>query len=229
MWMDADGRDNYERVVSLIRSQSPDVVSLVEVDERWEASRLKAMADELDLAWMFVPALEYQGSGGFGNALLSRLPIRAVSQWGLLSPRIYDGTEPSEQRVVALAQVLVEGQRVWIGSTHLPRSNQESRREASDCLLRALPNLESPWVLAGDFNQPKDSWLPPDVIAAPDPPRPTYKVPNLSESIDYFLAKKLALEACVLDSNASDHLPVIARIDTEDDAQSSERSLASIS
>ena len=80
-WADSDGIDNVERVTDFIRSEDPDVVSLVEVDEEWgKPSKLEQVANTLGYHWAFVPAFEYREQGGFGNAILSRSPFRTVHQ-----------------------------------------------------------------------------------------------------------------------------------------------------
>ena len=84
-WADSNGIDNVERVTDFIRSQDPDVVSLVEVDEEWgKPSKLEQVADALGYHWAFVPAFEYREQGGFGNAILSKSAFRSVQQRQLL-------------------------------------------------------------------------------------------------------------------------------------------------
>ena len=106
MWRDVEGGDNKQAVAELIDRVAPDVVSLVEVDEPWgRPEGLRWLASELGYRWVFVPAFEYRGEGGFGNALLARPPIQSAQQWQLLSPRLYAGDEPSEPRAVLLLAV----------------------------------------------------------------------------------------------------------------------------
>jgi endonuclease/exonuclease/phosphatase family metal-dependent hydrolase len=211
MWRDLTGASNADAVVELVRRESPDVVSLVEVDEPADdAPTLRQAAVTSGYAWLFVPAFHYSGAGGFGNALLVRGEINAVQQWALLSPRLYDGSEPSEQRVILLANVTVDGATCWVGSTHLPRQESDERKRAADRLLHLLGLLGRPWVVCGDFNQPAGEWLPADLAVAPDPPTSTYPTPEPAEAIDYCIADGLRLTGTVTTSTGSDHLPVVA-------------------
>jgi endonuclease/exonuclease/phosphatase family metal-dependent hydrolase len=110
-WRDADGGSNLEAVSDLIRHTTPHVVSLTEVDERWgAAARLQELAARNGYLWLFTPSFVFGGdapAGGFGNALLTTLPILAVQQWQLLwPPRLYDGTEPTEPRSATLAKLV---------------------------------------------------------------------------------------------------------------------------
>lgn len=222
MWHDTEGKSNVRAVADLIEEVSPDVVSLVEVDEPWgRPNELREVADKLGYCWAFVPAFEYRTAGGFGNALLSRRPLRAVQQWQLLSPRLYDGSEPSEPRTVILASVDIEGHAIWVGSTHLPRQDSAMRAEASWRLRELLDQVSEPWALCGDFNQAASDWLPPSATVAPNAALATYPSEAPVESIDYCVLGGMAGEAHVVPSMASDHLPVVVMADVAVDAATS--------
>lgn len=210
MWTDAAGADNRQAVADLIAQESPDVVSLVEVDEPWgRPDQLAAMAERLGYRWLFVPAFEYRGEGGFGNALLVRPEIRAMQQWQLLSPRLYDGTEPSEPRAVVLAQVDVNGTPCWVGSVHLPRGDDAMHAEAAGRLLELLGRLDSPWLVCGNFNREPSAWLTAPFACTPDPAVPTYPSSSPSEAIDYCVLSGLTARSRVHRSDASDHHAVV--------------------
>jgi endonuclease/exonuclease/phosphatase family metal-dependent hydrolase len=213
MWRTAEGESNHAAVADLIRRTDPDVVSLVEVDEPWgRAENLSAVADELGYAWVFVPAFEYRTKGGFGNALLTRTPLSAVHQWQLLSPRLYDGTEPTEPRAALLGRIVIDEHVVWVGSTHLPRRDPAMRAEASGRLLGLLDGLGGPCVVCGDFNQAPEDWLANGLSTAPSPAVPTYPADAPRERIDYCLLTGAVGEAQTMTSLASDHLPVLADV-----------------
>lgn len=209
MWRDAEGNDNQDAVAELISGIAPDVVSLVEVDEPWgRPDRVQSLAAELGYQWIFVPAFEYGGRGGFGNALLVRPPIRSVQQWQLLSPRLYAGDEPSEPRAALLAQV-GDDPAWWIGSTHLPRLDPAMRAKASNRLLQLVGRLRTPWALCGDFNQPATAWLPATAVVAPNPPIATHPTPTPTEAIDYCVLGGATAKGEALPSDVSDHRPIV--------------------
>lgn len=210
MWCDRHGAGNIAAVRELIDRESPDLISLVEVDEPWgRPSTLQALAESTGYRWAFVPAFEYRQEGGFGNAVLSRLRIDAVQQWQLLPPSLYDGTEQSEPRTALLCNVNADGHRLWFGSTHLPRRDPNMRAQAATRLLSLLDGLVPPWIVCGDFNQPPGQWLPEHVATTPSPATPTYPLPEPSEAIDYCLLNEVHATAAVPESTASDHLPVL--------------------
>jgi endonuclease/exonuclease/phosphatase family metal-dependent hydrolase len=155
-------------------------------------------------------------ASGYGNALLTRLPVLAVQQWQLTwPPAVYDGTEPSETRSVALAQVgLPAGGAVWIGSTHLPSRDPQARAAALRRLTTLTGGLEPPWVICGDFNTAPRRWIKrgQPVVVGPSPARPTYPARFPYRSIDYCIASPgVSVRARPLRTAGSDHLPLLVR------------------
>lgn len=212
-WLDTAGASNLDSVIEVVRETTPHVVSLVEVDEAWgNASRIEAVAEQCGYSSIFAPVLEYgedEPRGGFGNALLTRLPISAVRQRQLVWPStIYDGSEPSESRSVTFTRL----GEVWVGTTHLPRSDADARAAALRRLRTIVGDLDGKWLLCGDFNTSASSWLgsADPVSVVPSPAQPTYPTGEPVEAIDYCVASPtLALNAKVLDIGGSDHLAVL--------------------
>jgi endonuclease/exonuclease/phosphatase family metal-dependent hydrolase len=216
-WLDTAGSPNLESVIDLIQEINPHVVSLVEVDEPWGMpSCLAELASRCGYSWIFSPVFEFDhetAAGGFGNALLTRLPISAVQQWRLVSPAMpYDRTEASEPRSVILAKLRFGDESFWAGSTHLPRSDSGARAHALRRLISVTGRLDGRWIVCGDFNAPPSPW--PDgsdpVMVCPDPARPTYPAGQPTEPIDYCLASRgMSLDGTVLPTAGSDHLPLV--------------------
>ena len=75
-WTDETGRSNLEQVADLIAATTPDVVSLVEVNEPVAGlSPLHRLATDTDYRSVFTPAFEYgtdHPHGQFGNAAAGR-------------------------------------------------------------------------------------------------------------------------------------------------------------
>ena len=213
-WRDESGQPNHGAVSRLVRQHSPDVVSLVEVNEPW--GRPAAVRDLAGLAgytWIFSPAVEFGRDApdrGYGNALLTRVPVRAVQQWRLTwPPRLYDGSEPSEPRSVILAEVPFGTGTAWIGSTHLPATDPAARACALDRLTELTAGLGRWWVICGDFNTPPATWA---AGAWPDPPQPSFPASDPAAPIDYCVASPgVSVAASILTAAGSDHLPLLAR------------------
>ena len=102
--------------------------------------------------------LDDDSGGGFGNALLARVPVTAVQQWRVYTPAAgYDGSEPSEPRSLILARLELNGTLIWLGSTHFPRADAPARRLAARRLQRLTAGMDEPWLICGDFNAPPAS------------------------------------------------------------------------
>ncbi len=78
-------------------------------------------------------------SGWNGIAVLSRYPFTG-------------DTICSEQFGLAAAQIIREGQEIWVGSVHFYWPYPYGQERSRDAALEVLARLDSPIVLAGDFN-----------------------------------------------------------------------------
>jgi endonuclease/exonuclease/phosphatase family metal-dependent hydrolase len=216
-WRDASGASNLEAIADLVSEINPHVISLVEVDEPWGMSdTLNELANRVGYSWIFATSFEFgreTPAGGFGNALLTKLPILAVQHWQLLWPsQLYDGTEPSEPRSVVFAKLGFSRSSLWFGSTHLPRSDVQARANALDRLMSLTQKLDGHWLVCGDFNTSASSWLDSDrsVVVCPEQTQPTYPASEPVEPIDYCVGSPgLLVEGKVLEVGGSDHLPVV--------------------
>jgi endonuclease/exonuclease/phosphatase family metal-dependent hydrolase len=218
-WVDPETQSsNLDVVAELIRTTNPDAVSLVEVNQTWESpSPLAELAERAGYSWIFAPAFEYGDTtptGGFGNAILSRLPIRAVTQRQLTWPTtLYDHTEPSEPRTVVLATISRSPTAsVQLGSTHLPSADADARNRALNRLREIAAGLEGAWMICGDFNTAPSAWLSADngFVISPSVEEPTYPTKGPSVAIDYCIASPTGrIRAEVLPGGGSDHLPVL--------------------
>jgi len=85
------------------------------------------------------------------------------------------------------------------------------RATASERLAQLLAGLQAPWIVCGDFNQAPDSWSASAGTAVPTLQRPTYPADRPVEAIDYCLLDGITADAEVLNSDASDHLPLVVR------------------
>jgi endonuclease/exonuclease/phosphatase family metal-dependent hydrolase len=146
--VDGAGRLNPEAVATVIEGQRADVVLLQEVGRGWPISATTDLcqwfARRLGMRLVWGPAAD----GQFGNAVLTRLPVRASG-----TGRLPQGDGPMVRGYV-WARVEVGGGRTldaW--STHLQhRSDQTSTRLAQiETLLRAWSGAPNT-VIGGDMN-----------------------------------------------------------------------------
>jgi endonuclease/exonuclease/phosphatase family metal-dependent hydrolase len=221
-WLDpATRRSNTEALLDLVAEHAPHVVTLVEVNETWdEPSRVADVAARGGYSYVFAPVLEYgerESRGGFGNAVMSRIPVTAAQQrlvtW---PPTLYDGTEPSEPRALLMVTVQPrDGCLLRVGATHLPQGDASSRGTALDNLKARMDEMPGPWLVCGDFNAAPDAWLaaPSPFPVAPAQPAPTHPTDRPRRCIDYAVGSPGSnLSGRVLDSPGSDHLPVLVTL-----------------
>lgn len=217
-WKDADGTPNADAVAALIQRTEPDVVSLTEVNEPRGAPRtLTDIAAGSGYSWIFVPSIEFgadPSARGYGNALLTRIPVTAVQQLNLHAhPHGYDGSEPSETRSVVLARL--SGTGAWVGSTHFPATHHASRKAAARQLRQLTHQLSTPWLICGDFNAAPGKLFDgfSDIRVFPQRAEPTFPARRPRNPIDYILASPgVEMTTEVLSAPGSDHLPLLADV-----------------
>ena len=211
-----------EGIADVIRGQRPDVVALQEVDRRWGArsafeDQPARLGELTGMMGHFGVAIERAG-GEYGNLLLSRLPLSEHSMTPL--PKL---SEASEQRCVVGARVELEGRPLRVYCTHLQHNSAEERAAQVRSLLELVGRQNEPCVMAGDFNaQPQQEELRPLMERLTDAwtscsVEPGYTIPSTgpAKRIDYVFASESlrVVDARVVGTRASDHLPVVVELE----------------
>jgi len=223
-----DDRLDLQRLADEIRSSGVEVAGLQEVDRHWSArsdfvDQAQWLAKELNMHVVYGANLDRDPlSPGeprrqYGTAILSDHPIQ--SSRNTLLPRPQGG----EQRGLLEAVINVRGVRVRIANTHLQHNSAVERTAQVERIMELLEGSREPVVLMGDLNarpgEPElaplstryeDAWLEGGegdgfTLSAADP----------YARIDYiFVSPEIAVESAeVLDTLASDHLPVVAELE----------------
>jgi len=149
-----DGIHSVDRIAEVIARFEPDVVALQELDvgrtRTGGVDQAQEIADRLEMLLHFHPALTV-GEERYGDAVLSRLPMRVVRA-GLL-PRL-PRRHPLEPRGAVWVEVGAPWGNVQVVNTHLSLHPRERRLQTDALLgaewLGAIPPGEA--VLCGDFN-----------------------------------------------------------------------------
>jgi endonuclease/exonuclease/phosphatase family metal-dependent hydrolase len=218
-----DRKLDLERIAGVIRSVSPDVVALQEVDYRTErTNRVDQPAELARLTKMqvvFEKNIEFQG-GEYGNAVLSRLPVAGHNNVHL--PSFDNG----EQRGVLTVELKMNegGESLLFLCTHLDHRSNGRERLASAKQINALirERGDIPAILAGDLNATRDS----EVLRvfeeqwqlASQTELPTVPVAEPGRQIDFILFRPShrwsVVETRVLEEAvASDHRAVFATLE----------------
>lgn len=198
------------------RSPKPDLVALVEVDVNTHRSgstinQAKVLAEKTGMYFAFFRA-EYYDGGEYGNAILSKYPIRQYYIYSLPQPV---GGEP---RTMGMIEVMVDGKPFNFAVTHLDHLSEASRLPQAEKINAMVAGFRYPVILGGDFNA-EPTWptmlkLKEQLTLGCNGGCPmTYSSSNPYESIDHFLYKSTGfnrLEYYTVQTLASDHLPLIA-------------------
>ncbi len=226
-----DGHLSHLRIAEVVAACDPDVVALQELDLSRPRSggidQAARIADRLEMQFHFHPALRV-AEEHYGDALLSKLPLRLVKAGGLPMPprRIL----PMEPRGALWATVPFDGTELQIVTTHLGLLRRERLLQARALLgaeWLAHPECRSPAVLCGDFNSLPGSKVYRELTASL---RDAQRIPGRSRpatfpsrwpvlTLDYvFITGDLEVRAVEvprtdLTRRASDHLPIVVDLD----------------
>lgn len=212
-----DGKLDLPRIAGVITALKPDLVALQELDVKTrrtgQVDQPAKLGELTGLHVAFGKAMDYDG-GQYGNAVLSRRPIRETKTHALPTA---DGHEP---RCVLEVKVRAgDGGAVTFLSTHLDHKGTALRVRQAERIAALFADAAGPVILAGDLNAAPDS--PPvralrgwdDLTAG----RGLLTSPSTrpKRQIDYVLARPsgrvTATEAKAVDEAvASDHRPVLA-------------------
>jgi len=150
-----DGRIDLARIALVIKSVSPDLVSLQEVDARTKRSNGVDQAKELarltGMRAVFGPSMYFEG-GKYGNAVLTKLTVKKASIIRL----------PGEPRSALCVMVEMPGAKGEMASfamiaTHLD-VEAKPRNESPPLISKLLAfNMNAPAILAGDMNDVPES------------------------------------------------------------------------
>lgn len=143
-----DRRRSPQRIAQVLAGCAPDIVALQEVDVHRRRSRFshqaQEIADGLQMHCHFESSLDL-AEGQYGNAILSRFPLKLVRYARLPKPRGF----PVESR--GALWVTFDDLPLQLINTHLGLLPFERVRQLKE-LLSWLPAGPGPYVVCGDFN-----------------------------------------------------------------------------
>ena len=215
-----DGKLNLQRIAKVILSVKPDLVALQEVDQNVvrtnKVDQPRRLAELTKMKVAFAQNIPLQG-GSYGNAILSRLPIKEHKNY--LLPRF----DNSEQRGCLLMQLRWpnDDSPLILMATHLDYRKPDKERVASVKKINALiqKHPDVPAILAGDLNDVSGSAtlreLEKEWKRSNKQLQPTIPVQKPTRQIDFILIRPeqrwKVKQTIVLDEKiASDHRAILA-------------------
>lgn len=230
---DAAGANNLDRVGAIIRNTNADIVLLQEVDRgvgrSGRVDEVKEIERRTGLHGVLGKTLDYQG-GDYGIATFSRWPILTSDLRHLPVTPVQTRAGGSHEPRGALVLTTKAGKwMLTVINTHLDPSREDIYRlQEADEVLKLAADIEfsngegrspSAVLIGGDFNSELDSAVQHKVHAQLHDlwedcgagQELTYPADVPRKRIDYLFstAKVECLSATVLDTQASDHRPVL--------------------
>lgn len=225
-----DGRASACRVADVIALYGPDLIALQELDAGRPRTNRSHQAEEiakrLDMDFHFHPSMEIEGER-YGNAILSRFPIRLIQAGALPTFKM---RRALESRGALWAAIRFGGKEIQIINTHLGLNRRERLLQTEAILgsgWAAHELCRPPLIMCGDLNALPISpvykrfrGLFIDVQTSFNGTRPRGTYPSLYPiaRIDHIFAtpgfevRKIEVPRTPLTSAASDHLPLIAEL-----------------
>lgn len=152
--------NRFDRVAAVINSNKPDFVSLNEVDSMTSRNKFfmaKELANRTGMQYAFAPAREpwsfnWPQDAAYGDAVLSKYPIQEIRRFKLY-PDPAQGDQDKEDRSVCAIRVNLNGESMWIASTHFDhRAAETSRIYQARQLQTVISELEGTLLVCGDLN-----------------------------------------------------------------------------
>src|ERR1041385_2672464 len=218
-----DKKLDLARIAEVINQQHPDLVGLQEVDRGVERTQrideIAELARLTKMEYAFAFNLRYQG-GQYGVAILSKSPILATDH------HLYLNTREVERRGFIRAEVRIGGKLINFVTTHLDYQYEDGRVYEAQQLLAAMKDVKGPLIVVGDFNDVPsggayglmhqtfdDAWAQ----TRPSDDGFSYPADKPAKRIDYILTRQTdrirPKRAWIVDTLASDHVPVVADLE----------------
>jgi endonuclease/exonuclease/phosphatase family metal-dependent hydrolase len=157
-----DGKFDLKRIANLLLAVEPHIVALQEVDQGTKrAGGVDQPAELAKLTGMevvFGRNIDFDG-GGYGTAVLTKLPVRKHEKVKLKSFYPPTETNPEQRGVQVLELGEKDGPALLFLNTHLDYRPPEEERMASAKTINELieKHGDTPAIIAGDFNATPES------------------------------------------------------------------------
>src|SRR5215813_4583324 len=218
-----DKKLDLQRIADVINRERPDLVGLQEVDrgvKRTEGKdEIAELATMTQMEYAFAPNLDFQG-GKYGVAILSRFPIKNTVH------RMFENKREAERRGMLLVEVDVNGKPLTFVTTHLDYQFEDGRVFETEQLLGFLADVKGPLIVVADMNDVPsgsayqlmrtkfdDAWL----TSRAKGEGFSYPADKPVKRIDHIFYRQSvrAKKARVVETLASDHVPVIAELELQ--------------
>ena len=210
-----DGILNLNHTSQVLSQLNADLICLQEVDMFRMPTHLVRQAEwlalNLGMHWLYGPVRSYP-IGSYGNAILSRYPIKEKANHLL--------PDPVDPRRCLQAEITLGEKTLTLFNTHLGLKQPVRLEQVQYIILPLVLSMPGPAILAGDFNatvnRPETNLLAKylnDTFGKNSGTLiNTFTSINPAARIDYIFTNQYCMDAnyYIMDSTASDHLPIVA-------------------
>lgn len=210
---------NLDKIVEIIKSVNPDIVSLNEVYDapvEFLEKQAEYIATKLGYYFVFGKAINIKG-GEYGNALLSRYPLCDVSIIPIPDALTHNEPVFYESRSIIKTYINKEKKKYHIFVSHFGLAKEE--QDNGTALIKELVNNLDNVIFMGDLNltpNDKNYYEITKVLKnTVDENIKTFPSINPISRIDYiFISKDInVIKGEVLKNVFSDHLPITVDIE----------------
>ncbi|HBQ86401.1 MAG TPA: hypothetical protein DD811_07970 [Syntrophomonas sp.] len=212
-----DGQVNLSRIAEFLEEIGVDIICLQECDKGRRQSGLvhqaRKLAKRLSMNYVYGTVNRYFLASA-GNALLTRYPIVAHFNHSL--------PQTKDPRCCLQVSLDVNRQLCTVFNVHLGLNHRLRMLALSETILPMITPLKSPVILAGDLNAAQDSpevgllstYLHDTFAENIGLQQNSFPANRPREKLDYIFTNAACspVQSCILESQASDHLPVMAEI-----------------
>ena len=144
-----EGRVDMELFASIINDVKPDLVALQEVDKNAQRTGVIDITNELSkrtgIKGYFVKHRDFQG-GEYGNAILSRFPVRDID--------VIEGYKSTPNGItIPFARIrLAKGTEIIFNCTHLSTRLKDRKAQAKQLMDYQAELNGTPLIITGDLN-----------------------------------------------------------------------------
>lgn len=203
-----DGKLDIHRIYEVIKFSQTDIIGLSEVDwGLFRSGRVKQaeyLSEKLNMNYAFGSAIDMI-EGSYGNAIISRFPLTKINNYRL--PLLKEDDEP---RALLEATTSIPGQgKVRIMVTHLTLDRKTRLEQLKWIRYHIRENVDEEFILLGDFNGSIKPLLDDDINYKTVP---TFPSRGAESEIDYIISSFDLKNEKVIETEASDHLPLLTDV-----------------
>lgn len=216
------GKIDFDAFADAIKSTQADIIGLNEVRGRGTSpdylAQAEILAEKTGYFCFFAPAIMFNGTEPYGNAILSRYPIKSAEIVPIPDPNPKKYNDYYETRCLLKATVDI-GCDLKVLITHFGL-NPDEHQNASDTIVRNIEDRKC--ILMGDFNVfPDSEYLTPIRLKMSDASDCftshilSFPSDNPDRKIDYIFTSRdiSAISADIPAMTVSDHRPHTAVLD----------------